>query len=468
MSSQAPLSPNAQQSTQDMSASSDEKAATASPLNLEPVDSSVESNVHTGSKRHKESKHNHYGGQQLNKKKKYKINPTENEESLKNAEYIFENGLRKVKPYFYRYQTYAKGRWLGRELIEIMNTEFRDRDSKYYEKAIKDGLIMINGATVTEDYIMRNSDVLEHSIHRHEPPVADLPVKVVLDHDGVLVVDKPSSIPVHPSGRYRHNTILHILMKEQGYKDLYPANRLDRLTSGLMLIAKSVEKAREIENMMRQCEIHKQYICKVRGEFPSGVTECHEPIKIACFKLTLSVVHAEGKQCSTIFERLQYDEETNTSIVLAKPVTGRTHQIRVHLQFLGYPIANDPLYHNTSIWGPNNGRGGVSEEIEKSVVAKFNERVQQEDEFDLALAEDNAGLVEVENSQAGFCPVCQQPNKPDPPPEKRSMYLHAWKYQTKDWSYETDLPVWARGAAEVAATAKLSSLVRENTPTQAE
>ncbi|KAG0260382.1 hypothetical protein DFQ27_003574 [Actinomortierella ambigua] len=470
MSSQTLSEAIAQQDTQEVPAvnNTNTTTATVSPSKQDPAGDSKETTVHVGSKRHKESKHNHYGGQQLNKKKKYKIDPTENEESLKNAEYFFENGLRKVRPYFYRYQTYAKGRWLGRELIEVMNTEFRDRDTKYYEKAIKDGLITINGNTVTGSYIMRNSDVLEHSIHRHEPPVADSAVKVVLDQDGVLVVDKPSSIPVHPSGRYRHNTILHILMKEQGYKFLYPANRLDRLTSGLMLIAKSVEKARDIETMMRQCEIHKQYICKVRGEFPSGVTECHESIKVACFKLTLSVVHPEGKQCSTIFERLQYDKETNTSIVLAKPITGRTHQIRVHLQFLGHPIANDPLYHNTSIWGPTNGQGGVSAEMEKAVVAKFNERVDQEDEFDLALAEDSVGLVEVENSQAGFCAICRQPNKPDPAPEKRGMYLHAWKYRTKDWSYETTLPAWASGAAKDAAAATLSTLSVESAPIEAE
>jgi tRNA pseudouridine synthase 9 len=74
---------------------------------------------------------------------------------------------------------------------------------------------------VDKDYIIKNSDIVAHDIHRHEPPVASLPVKVVRVVDGVIIVDKPSSIPVHPSGRYRHNTVLHILSTEQGYKDLY-------------------------------------------------------------------------------------------------------------------------------------------------------------------------------------------------------------------------------------------------------
>jgi 23S rRNA-/tRNA-specific pseudouridylate synthase len=74
---------------------------------------------------------------------------------------------------------------------------------------------------VVQDYIVQNSDIVAHDIHRHEPPVAHLPVKVVRQDNGVIIVDKPSSVPVHPSGRYRHNTVLHILMKEQGFKELY-------------------------------------------------------------------------------------------------------------------------------------------------------------------------------------------------------------------------------------------------------
>ncbi|KAF9212560.1 hypothetical protein BGZ59_006584 [Podila verticillata] len=79
--------------------------------------------------------------------------------------------------------------------------------------------------------------------------------------------------------------------------------------------------------MMQKCEIKKEYVCKVVGRFPSGITECHEPIHVASFKLTLNTVHPDGKACSTIFELAQYDPVTDTSIVYARPVTGRTHQI---------------------------------------------------------------------------------------------------------------------------------------------
>ncbi|KAG0333322.1 hypothetical protein BG000_009256, partial [Podila horticola] len=235
-------------------------------------------------------------------------------------------------------------------------------------------------------------------------------------------------------------------------------NRLDRLTSGLMIIALSVSKAREFEQMMQKCEIKKEYVCKVVGRFPSGITECHEPIHVASFKLTLNTVHPDGKACSTVFELARYDPVTNTSIVYARPVTGRTHQIRVHLQWLGYPITNDPLYCNKEIWGLKNGQGGITEEMEKELVERLTAKAEQDDELDFALAtsaakevgheaekvgkdeEDDGGCIE---HLAEFCKICGMPSRADPEPEKRVMYLHAWKYQAKDWAFETDLPDWA-------------------------
>ncbi|KAF9582627.1 hypothetical protein BGW38_010956 [Lunasporangiospora selenospora] len=423
--------------------------------------------VTAGSKRHhaepKQGQANYEKGerpQKKQKKQKKRIELISLEDDLNNAQYFYENGLRKILPYSFKYQTFAKGRWLGRRLIDVFNLEFRDRDNAFYERAIKEGRIAINGEIVSKDYIVQNSDIVSHNSHRHEPPVTDLPVRVVMEDNGVIVVDKPSSIPVHPSGRYRHNTVLHILMREQGYKDLFPINRLDRLTSGLMLFALTVHKAREFKTMLQKCQIKKEYVCKVKGLFPSGVIECHQPIHVACFKLTLNTVHPDGKACSTTFERLHYDADSNTSIVLAKPVTGRTHQIRVHLQWLGYPITNDPLYQSKEVWGELNGKGGVTEDMEKELIQKLLERGELDDEVDFALAE--AATAELatrevsettidsdkdkESGDASFCDTCGLPSRADPEPEKRVMYLHAWRYKAKDWSYETDLPDWAKDA----------------------
>lgn len=87
--------------------------------------------------------------------------------------------------------------------------------------AIERGLLTINGNHVTVDAILKNGDVIGHKIHRHEPPCTDQPIKIVHEDEDLFVVDKPGGMPVHPAGRYRHNTIVHVLKKERNIPKLY-------------------------------------------------------------------------------------------------------------------------------------------------------------------------------------------------------------------------------------------------------
>ena len=98
--------------------------------------------------------------------------------------------------------------------------------------------------------------------------MSDKHIAVVTMTEDLVVVDKPPSIPVHPCGRYRHNTVVFILAKEQGLKNLRTIHRLDRLTSGLLLFGRNPAKAREIETQIRSRQVRKEYIARVEGEFP--------------------------------------------------------------------------------------------------------------------------------------------------------------------------------------------------------
>jgi tRNA pseudouridine synthase 9 len=136
-------------------------------------------------------------------------------------EYILDGDLRRVSPYPYTYKTYAKGRWLSRTLFDLFCTEFRDRSIDYYRDAIERGAIIVNGERVALDYKIQESDVIAHTMHRHEPPVTSRPIRIVHECDDFLVVDKPASMPVHPTGRYHFNTVLGILEHVMGYSNLY-------------------------------------------------------------------------------------------------------------------------------------------------------------------------------------------------------------------------------------------------------
>ncbi|KAG2347351.1 pseudouridine synthase [Suillus weaverae] len=270
-------------------------------------------------------------------------------------------GLKKLTPYWYPYTTMAKERWLGREILEIVSTEFRDRSMEYYRYALESGVTTINGKVAKPDTVVRNGDRIENVVHRHEPPVTSTPVKIVL-HDNerdFLVVDKPGSIPVHASGRYYRHSLVEILRNEFGFPKIYTINRLDRLTSGLMIVPLNSDLARSLSGEFVNGLIRKEYIARCKGEFPAEEMICEEPLMTVDRQMGLNIVHPEGKAAKTVFNRLHYDSATNTSVLHCRPMTGRSHQIRVHLQYLGHPIANDPVYSEERIWGANLGKGGI-------------------------------------------------------------------------------------------------------------
>ncbi|XP_061394626.1 pseudouridylate synthase RPUSD2-like [Musca vetustissima] len=296
------------------------------------------------------------------------------DERYHETSYYIENGLRKVYPYYFTFTTFTKGRWVGEKILDVFSREFRAHPAEEYERCIKSGTLTVNYEKVPIDYKLKHNDLLANIVHRHEVPVTSEPITIVHMDDDIVVVNKPASIPVHPCGRYRHNTVVFILAKEYNLKNLRTIHRLDRLTSGLLLFGRSPKKARQLEHQIRNRQVQKEYVCRVEGNFPEGVIECNEPIEVVSYKIGVCKVSPKGKECKTTFQKLSYDGKT--SVVLCKPLTGRMHQIRVHLQYLGYPVANDPLY-NHEVFGPLKGRGGdiggkTDEELVRDLINIHN------------------------------------------------------------------------------------------------
>ncbi|EIM80852.1 pseudouridine synthase [Stereum hirsutum FP-91666 SS1] len=270
-------------------------------------------------------------------------------------------GLKKIAPYWYPYTTMAKGRWFDREILEVVSTEFRDRSVEYYRYALESGVTTVNGKIARPGTILRNGDRLENIVHRHEPPVTSTPVQILhTDYEReFIVINKPGSIPVHATGRFFYLSLVEILQREFGFKKVYTVNRLDRLTSGIMVVGLSSKRAHTLSEEFTAGQVKKEYIARCKGEFPEGETYVDQPMLTVDRQMGLNIIHPEGKTAQTIFTRLHYDANTDTSVLHCRPLTGRSHQIRVHLQYLGHPVANDPIYSETKIWGPNLGKGGI-------------------------------------------------------------------------------------------------------------
>lgn len=358
--------------------------------------------------------------------------------------------------------------------MDIFASEFRDRPLAYYKDAIERGAVVVNGKPVeSTSHIVKNGDVISHTLHRHEPPVTALPISILHEDDDMIVINKPSGVPVHPAGRYNYNSVVEIMRAERGHGwNPLPCNRLDRLTSGVMFIGKHAKAAEELSLQISARTVRKEYVARVKGEFPDGEVVCDMPILQISPKLGLNRVRANGKAARTVFKKLAYypptcspeeagssqgiedseteNKKTGYSIVRCLPVTGRTHQLRVHLQFLGHPIANDPIYSNRRVWGDRLGANDedASKDTDEDIITRLS-RMGKEEVADAVAYHDEMvdeyNKKKAEKMSGELCEVCQTPLYTDPGEQELSLWLHSLRYEDAGgaWSYVSPLPSWA-------------------------
>jgi len=324
----------------------------------------------------------------IERKRPQKRKPGFHEHMFAETNYYMKNGLRYVYPYKFTFTAHVKLRWMGLKVLDVFKKEFHMETVEYYENAIKNGKIKVNDKTVSKDYVLTGKDILQTGVHRHEPPVLNEAIDFVANNDDMVVINKPSSIPVHPCGRYRHNTIVFLLGKIHGLHSLHTIHRIDRLTSGILMFAKSPKKAREMEKAIKGRDVEKEYVARVVGEFPLDEMTVNEPILTVSHKVGVCRVHKEGKDCSTTFRRKSFNGKT--SVVQCIPHTGRMHQIRVHLQWLGFPIVNDPIYNHASAWKDSKGKHGKDVDIEFVVSELIRTRKDTSDDYELNTNKDVA------------------------------------------------------------------------------
>ena len=272
--------------------------------------------------------------------------------------YYFEDGFRQVYPYYHTYHVNVKGRWVGSTIDDAFRDAFYPIfDTNWVERDILAGQLTVNGSVPSKDHKLKLTDKILHTVHRHELPVRDTKVDILHCDSHILVVNKPASIPIHPTGRYQHNSLLYILAREFQMCDLHVVYRLDMGTSGVLILARNKSAATFFSTQIMNRKTKKTYLARVVGKFPCGVVECDAPIKPIDPKTRIQMVSSDGKPSKTTFESIAYNTITNTSLVVCKPHTGRTHQLRVHLQYLGFPIDDDYLY-NHPCFGPERAKGG--------------------------------------------------------------------------------------------------------------
>lgn len=222
-----------------------------------------------------------------------------------------------------------------------------------WQDLIKEGLVEIDGGRKKPSYQVKAGEGIRIKIPEDfdstdlEPQ--DLPLEVIYEDDYLLGIDKPSPMVVHPGPGHEDDTLANALVYH--YPDLPPVpdparpgivHRLDKDTSGVLAIARTESVYDNLKEQFKERKVEKAYLALVEGGFEEGGGMIDAPIGRSSKDKTKMTVKLGGKESQTEFRVLEAFEDS--SLLEVKPRTGRTHQIRVHMDYIGHRIVGDSYY----------------------------------------------------------------------------------------------------------------------------
>ncbi len=232
----------------------------------------------------------------------------------------------------------------GERLDVFLTLRFK-RSRTVIRRSLAGDVIDSAGRPIKWSHRLRQGEIVRvATIERPEPDV-EVSYRLLYRDDWIVVVDKGAGAPVHPTRSYRTRTLLTRLRKDLADDGINPAHRLDRETSGVLIFGRRARAIKELMRAFRERRVEKRYLAVVRGSVGFDRLRVAEPLgrdgdyPIDC---RMKVDRQNGSPAVTDLEVL--DRRVDRSLVAANPRSGRQHQIRVHLAFLGHPILGDKLY----------------------------------------------------------------------------------------------------------------------------
>lgn len=239
---------------------------------------------------------------------------------------------------------------------------------------IKSGNVKINDSIKKPSYILKENDKIDFEIPEEEKleiKPQDIPIEIVYEDENMLVVNKPSGMLTHPTTIERENTLVNALLYKfnNNLSDINGEfrrgilHRLDRNTSGLLMIAKNNKAHEFLAEQIKNHTITKKYRAIVKGVIKEDEFEINSPIGRNHNQPHKMMTRDDGKPSRTIVKVLErFKEYTYIELTL---ITGRTHQIRVHMKSINHPVYNDTLY------GAGQGKVKTDEQVLQSYYLRF-------------------------------------------------------------------------------------------------
>lgn len=234
----------------------------------------------------------------------------------------------------------------GRRLDVWLSSRFTYLSRRQWQEMIENGKITLNGKPTRCSRVLQAGETVVFTPDQEEPAV-EMQYEIVYEDEYFLGIDKGGNLPCHPAGPFFKNTLWYDL--SQRYDKVSIVNRLDRETSGIMMVAKTTDACARLTALFNSENIHKKYYAIVHGNFSSEIDAdgwlTDDPASEVRKKrrfVTVKPDHGEAETARTSFRPLR--SGVSRSLVEAAPSTGRLHQIRATLCSLGYPLLGDKLY----------------------------------------------------------------------------------------------------------------------------
>lgn len=213
--------------------------------------------------------------------------------------------------------------------------------------------ILLNGIPVLALTSLSEGDLLTINYTEDDSSLSidpvHIPFSILYEDEDFMIINKPAGLAVHPSLRHHGDTLANGLswyFKEKGESFVFRAiSRLDRDTTGLLIIAKNMVSACLLSTQVQQRLIEKEYLAAASGLIPDSGTIDAPISRVSDSVIERTVDFSSGEPARTHYERLTYDPVSDLSLTRIRLETGRTHQIRVHFRYIGHPLPGDFLYN---------------------------------------------------------------------------------------------------------------------------
>lgn len=283
----------------------------------------------------------------------------------------------------------------GQRLDVFLFNENKFESRNASSKAITNKEVLVNDSPIKKNYCLKENDVITFVKHvqQNEEDLLSIPLDIRFEDEHLLVISKQADLLTHPSNKNQKRTLMHALIERYGEDGLCVCqgnearpgiiHRLDAFTTGLMICAKTNEAGNALIEQIKNREVDRRYVALVHGIMHEDSIKIDAPIRRHTTHRTKMVVGngAGEKEAVTTAEKLKTFSSTNNdsgyTLLECKLLTGRTHQIRVHMQFIKHPVVGDPLYASYSPKAKSSNLG-LTRQFLHSAKLKFNHPITGE------------------------------------------------------------------------------------------